>query len=147
MSTERQTLIGQMKAAHSDFMRAADRITEQQATVPNLLGNWSAKDILAHLVNWQTKALEVVEGARDGRTIEQPADDDEFNAQSVERYRAWTWEETKMQLERSAQNLIQLARTLPDATWSHPDSNWLLGSTIYHYPTHQPDIEQAAERS
>ena len=50
-----------------------DGLTETQMTEPDLVGEWAAKDVLAHLIEWEQMCLSWYQAGLRGETPELPA--------------------------------------------------------------------------
>ncbi len=139
----KQESLAKIEASHQQISAVIQQITPEQAEKPDILGYWSAKQILAHLIGWQSKAIEVIEGVRDNVEVETPTDDDAFNAIEVAKREGESWDELKQEFEQTYRELVALVELLPDDIYEHPNVGWLSGSTIFHYRLHQPDLEKA----
>lgn len=138
-------LIHDIRPAHAAYMALLGRISPAAAAAPNRVGVWSARDCAAHILGWQVKALEVIEGVRDGREVADPQDDDGFNAEAVAARVGQSWESLCAEMDATVTRLIALVESLPEAQREDKRvRGWLRGSTIGHYGEHQPAFEQAA---
>jgi hypothetical protein len=50
-------------------------LTPEQMTQPNLIGDWSAKDVLAHLIEWEQMAMKWYEMGARGKVPAVPSED------------------------------------------------------------------------
>src|SRR5512137_1578538 len=50
-------LIKQIEAEWDNLQAALDGLTEEQMHQPGVVGEWSIKDILAHITAWQTRLI------------------------------------------------------------------------------------------
>ncbi len=139
----KQESLAKIEASHQQISAVINQITPEQAEKPDILGYWSARQILAHITAWQAKAIEIIEGTRSGIEVEQPNDEDAFNAVEVAKRAGLSWSETKAEFERVYRQLAGLVDSLPDDIYALPNVGWFRGSTISHYRIHQPDLEKA----
>lgn len=144
--SEKEVLISTIEASHREFMAVLSQLAPETVDTPNLLGWWSARQILAHLIGWQEKAIEVIEGLRDGHEVDTPDEDDPFNAANVATRADHTWQQLTGAINASTGKLVTLAKNLPDELWQDGRTGWFTGSTINHYRIHQPDFERALTR-
>jgi hypothetical protein len=126
-------------------MSLLEQISPESAMEPNLLGWWSANQILAHLIGWQEGAMAVLIAVRDNETLPSDEDEDSFNAKSVDRRADKSWTEMKNDFAETNNALLSLARSLSEIAWQDPNvSGWLRGSTVNHYPIHRADFRRIA---
>ncbi|HEX2766053.1 MAG TPA: maleylpyruvate isomerase N-terminal domain-containing protein [Candidatus Limnocylindria bacterium] len=84
--TNPDELAAEVVAARDAFLRELDRVEEASLTTPGLLGEWSGRELVAHLGYWAGHATEVIHAAETGRLDELGAGDpptDEINATVV----------------------------------------------------------------
>lgn len=65
---KKQTLVEQIKGAHSKLDAAVDGLTYEQMSLPGVESDWSVRDVLAHILFWEQRALFLLKSARDGYT-------------------------------------------------------------------------------
>jgi hypothetical protein len=78
-----ESLIDELTAARVDFYAALDAVEPASLTTPGLHGEWSARELVAHLGYWAGYVVEVIRAVEDGRVEELYADRapvDEVNA-------------------------------------------------------------------
>jgi len=68
MTTQR--LIDELAAARQDLLDALDRVSPASMTTPGLLGDWSGREVLAHVGYWAGNAVDVIQAVEDGRADE-----------------------------------------------------------------------------
>lgn len=75
-------LVGELTDARAEVMRAVDAVDPASQATPGLIGDWSVRDLLAHLGYWAGHAVEAIHAAEDGRPGEHGLDEpptDEVN--------------------------------------------------------------------
>lgn len=60
-------LIDDLVAARMDLFEALDRLEPSSLTTPGLVGEWSARELIAHLGYWAGNAVETIHHVEDGR--------------------------------------------------------------------------------
>lgn len=60
-------LIGDLEAARSELLGLLSSVAPADMTAPGLLGEWSARELIAHLGYWAGNAVEVIHAVEDGR--------------------------------------------------------------------------------
>ncbi len=142
-----ERLFTEIEGSYEELATLVRQIAPTRAAHPNLLGTWSAKEILAHLIGWEEEAVMVLCAMRDGTPLPQPiADEHAFNARSVERRQEKSWEELHLEWRETHHALMAVVSSMPAAQQDDARVvNWLQGSTINHYRLHQSDFAKAAE--
>lgn len=76
-------LIEELEAARLELFAALDAVQPGSLTTPGLVGEWSGRELIAHLGYWAGHAVEVIHAVEDGRIDEVGAGEppvDEVNA-------------------------------------------------------------------
>ena len=68
MTTQR--LIDDLTAARQDLLDALDRVSHASMTTPGLVGEWSGREVIAHVGYWAGNAVEVIHAVEEGRADE-----------------------------------------------------------------------------
>ena len=68
MTTQR--LIDELTAARQDLLDALDRVSPASMTTPGLVGEWSGRELIAHVGYWAGNAVEVIHAVEEGRADE-----------------------------------------------------------------------------
>jgi hypothetical protein len=62
-----QPLIDELQQARDELLAALDRVDAASLTTPGLVGDWSARELMAHLGYWAGHAVEVIHAVEEGR--------------------------------------------------------------------------------
>ncbi len=114
-----QELTADLRAARDDFQAALAEADPQLLIAPGLSGEWSARELIAHLGYWTGHATEALHHAEQGRTGDFGHDEmdvDERNA-AVARVAAQTDLATVRQREQAAYEALLTALERADPTW------------------------------
>lgn len=68
MTTQR--LIEDLTAARQDLLDALERVSPASMTTPGLVGEWSGRELIAHVGYWAGNAVEVIHAVEEGRADE-----------------------------------------------------------------------------
>lgn len=68
MTTQR--LIDELTAARHELFDVLDRVSPASMTTPGLVGDWSGRELIAHLGYWAGAAVEVIHAVEEGRAGE-----------------------------------------------------------------------------
>jgi hypothetical protein len=65
-----QPLIDDLQAARQELLDVLDRVSPASMTTPGLVGEWSGRELIAHLGYWAGNAVEVIHAVEEGRADE-----------------------------------------------------------------------------
>jgi hypothetical protein len=54
---DKQDLLGELTSARAELLDAIDGLAPDQMVIPGAVGIWSVKDVLAHLVAWESELV------------------------------------------------------------------------------------------
>ena len=126
-------------------------LSEAQLTEPGVMGEWSVKDMLAHVTTWEEEALKylplILSGGRPPRYTRFGGIDG-FNAQMAEQKREMALPEVLRQLEETHRRLLDYLQSVSEEHFTHetPFRHRLRLDTYSHYPLHARAIQEWRER-
>src|SRR5437868_5223956 len=104
-----------------EYQRLIDtfaRLTPEQWLTPNVVGTWSAKDVMAHLVFWNRFPVQELQAAVNGSSWAHPeGTGDEINAWAVASFQGWTAEAVHNAFVYSYGELVDCIRSLPKSAF------------------------------
>ena len=65
-----QPLIDDLMSARQELLDVLDRVAPSSMTTPGLVGEWSGRELVAHLGYWAGNAVEVIHAVEEGRADE-----------------------------------------------------------------------------
>ena len=150
MTESAETLSADLVAARADFLSALETVDQ---TAPGVVGDWSARELVAHLGYWAGHAVEVIHAVETGRADEvgvgEPSVDD--RNETVARVARQTDLATARKREAaSVQALMERLATIDPALLSVllPDGATLAQGIREdgpdHYREHTEDLRTAA---
>src|SRR2546426_3944396 len=114
---DKQQLLKQLEKAWTAIKESYAGLSDSQLTEPGVMGDWSVKDILAHVTTWEEEALKylplIITGGRPPRYI-QYGGIDAFNAQMTEQKRGLALSDVLRQLDETHRRLIDYIRIVPE---------------------------------
>ena len=150
MDTE--TLVEELAAAREDFQATLAGVAPESMTTPGLIGDWSGRDLVAHLGYWAGHAVETIHAVEEGRAEEVGLDElpvDDVN-ETVVRVARETPAATVLKREAaSVEALIERLRRLEPSILSArlPDGQTLLEAVredgAGHYREHAEELRRA----
>jgi uncharacterized protein DUF1706 len=122
-----------------------------QLMEPGVMGDWSVKDILAHVTTWEGEALKflplILTGGRPPRYTKYGGID-AFNARMAEQNRDMELSNVLRQLDETHHRLIDYLQSVPEEHFTRetPFRHRLRLDTYSHYPLHARAIQEWRER-
>ncbi|HEV2580089.1 MAG TPA: ClbS/DfsB family four-helix bundle protein [Ktedonobacteraceae bacterium] len=148
-------LLASMESSFNEMEQALSPLSETQWTTPGANGDWSVKDIVAHLTAWQHVMLRRLHAAarhetpaRELQTEEKDIDDmnQRFYVENRDRPTPVVYDDFRA----SYHDIVAQIQSLPDADlfevgrfdWTQESALWqyVAGDTFEHYDEHLPSI-------
>jgi hypothetical protein len=148
---DKQQLLKQLEKAWTAIKESYAGLSDSQLTEPGVMGNWSVKDILAHVTTWEEEALKhlplIIEGGRPPRYVTFGGID-AFNAQMTEQKRSLSLADVRRQLDDTHRRLIDFVESMSEdqITRDTRARRRLRLDTYSHYPIHTKMIREWREQ-
>ena len=135
------------------FLDVAKGFSEEHLQLPNVVGHWTAKDLIGHVATWDQELVKVVDRyLTNGEKTDYggEADVDRLNEAEAEKKRGLSLSQVWDELHQSHRRLLDLLRGLPEEALTR--GTYITGAitddTAEHYREHREDLErwQAARR-
>ena len=154
-------LLEVMRTARSNWEALLAEVGEARLTEPGVEGDWSLKDIIAHITYFETWAADNVMAFRRGEPRPQSEykglEMDERNARIYERIRAKSLDQVLQESHVSFQRSIEAVHGLRDEDLYDPeftrvpDADWTVfdlieGDTFEHYHDHITSVRAWLDR-
>lgn len=116
----KQALLAEIESEYQALEDFLANLSPAQMTRPGLLGDWSVKDVLAHLFEWQQMFFGWYQAGLRGATPHTPAEGYNWsqlpalNHSIYERYRHHELEDIRQHFRDSHQKTLQLTKTLSE---------------------------------
>jgi len=144
---DRQAMLRKLDQAWTAFKESFAKLPESRLTEPGVAGNWSVKDILAHVTTWEEEALKylplILAGGRPPRYVSYGGID-AFNAKMTEAKRHLSLADVLKQLDDVHGRLVDFVQRTDEAEF-RSDTRFrrrLRLDTYSHYPHHTEAIRQ-----
>lgn len=150
---DKQQLLQRLDKAWVLFKESYAGLSDSQLTEPGVLGNWSVKDILAHVTTWEEETLKdlpfIIQGGKPPLYSIMYGGIDAFNAQMTEQKRGLSLTVILTQLDETHRRLIDYVQTVPEEQFTRETRfrRRLRLDTYSHYPQHAKAIREWRERS
>jgi hypothetical protein len=145
----KQELLNAMETEYCLLKKCIAGLDAREMTLPGVCHEWSAKDVLAHLVEWKRMFLGWYEEGLRGGNPRTPAEDlkwTETPALNDRIYRKWKGERLEVvlgELDTTYLQMLELTRSIPEkklfekgvTPWLRvwPLSRWIGAQTSSHY--------------
>ena len=143
---ERQQLLNKLEKEWTAFNASYADLSEAQFIEPGVMGEWSVKDIIAHVSTWEEEALTclplILAGRKPPRYI-QFGGIDAFNARMTEQKRGLALSEILTQRDDIHHRLINYLQEAPEESFTRETRfrHRLRLDTYHHYPLHTRAIQ------
>ena len=147
---DKQQLLKQLEKAWAAIKESYAGLSDSQLTESGVMGNWSVKDILAHVATWEEEALKylplIITGGRPPRYTRYGGID-AFNAQMTEQKRGLALSDVLGQLDETHRRLLDYIRSVPEEPFTRETRfrHRLRLDTYSHYPLHARMIREWRE--
>jgi len=141
-------LLRRLDAAWGAFKASYAGLSDAQLVKPGVTGDWSVRDILAHVTTWEEEALThlplILEGGTPPRYSVRYGGIDAFNARMTEQKARLSLSAVRRQLDGAHRRLIDFIQRAPEDQLSRETRfrRRLRLDTYSHYPQHAEAIRQ-----
>jgi hypothetical protein len=148
---DRQQLLKRLDKAWAAFKDSYVGLPDSQLMEPGVTGDWSVRDILAHVTTWEEEALKhlplILKGGRPSRYVKYGGID-AFNAKMTEQKRSLSLSEVLSQLDETHRRQIDFIRSAPEEQFTRETRfrHRLRLDTYSHYPKHAEAIRKWREQ-
>ena len=145
---DRQRLLGQIDTAWTALKEAYAGLPEARLTEAGVAGEWSVKDILAHVTTWEEEALKhlplIIKGGRPLRYSIKYGGIDAFNAQMTEQKQDLSLSDVLRQMDETHCRLVAYVQSAPEEQFTRETRfrRRLRLDTYSHYPKHAKAIRK-----
>jgi hypothetical protein len=149
----KQQLLKKLEKAWTGFQEAYAGLTDAQLLQPGVTGDWSVRDLVAHVSWWEAEALkhlpEILSGKRPPRYSVLYGGIDSFNALMREQKRALSLSEVRKEAAETHQRLVEYVNSVPEEQiiLEKRFQRRLRLDTYGHFPIHTEAIRLWRERS
>ncbi len=144
----RAQLLKRLDKAWVAFKASYAGLAEAELLEPGVTGNWSVRDIIAHVTWWEEEALThlplILEGGRPPRYSVKYGGIDAFNAQMTEQKKSLSLSEVLQQQGDTHRRLIEYIQRAPEEQFTRETRfrRRLRLDTYSHYPKHAQAIRK-----
>jgi len=141
----RQPLLTRVETAWAAFNTSYDGLDEVEISEPGVVGEWSVRDLMAHVSIWEEEALKflpIIIGGRKPPRYAAQGGIDAFNARMIEERRGLSLDEVRRLMAETHRRLIAFIERVPEEQFVRetPFRHRLRLDTYSHYPLHAEAI-------
>jgi hypothetical protein len=151
----RERVVAYIEAERAWWRDLVEEIGEERMTEPGPMGEWTFKDLAAHLLGWRERTIGRLEAAATGRPTppnpwpaELDGDDDSVNDWIHERSRDRSVREVLSDIDRSYERLANAIAAIPEDVLKRPGAlDWLGDQSLadldpfsHVHDEHEPSI-------
>ena len=142
MRTSKERVIQRLETVWADFQESFAGLSEQQMLEPGVTGDWSVKDLIAHVSWWEEETLshlpEILAGVRPQRYLVLYGGIDAFNAMMTEKWRHLPLTAVIERANTTHQQLMAFLSGIPGEQFASETKfrKRLRLDTYGHYPIH-----------
>ncbi len=143
-SERKSHLLQEMETEHNRLITLLDSLSEEQLLRPRIAGDWSVKDVLAHLTWWEQESVsEIVHGIElDPGLQGEEWNTEKANRLTVEAQRLTSLTDVLTIFHTSYQQIYHVAEELDEEKLADDDFyTRLMDNTSNHYAEHRRAIE------
>ena len=148
---DKQQLLKRLETAWTALKASYTGLPDAQLLEPGVMGDWSVKEILAHVTTWEQEALKylplILTGGWPPRYTHYGGIDG-FNAQMAEQKRDTALSDVLRQLDETHRRLTDYLQSVPEEHFTRETRfrHRLRLDTYSHYPQHARAIREWRER-
>ncbi len=148
----RAQLLSRLDKAWQAFQESYAGLSDKEMILPGVTGDWSVKDILAHVTWWEEEALAHLPTILENRTPPRYSVTyggiNAFNAQKTEQKRDLTLSQVLRQQADTHRRLVDLIQSVPEDQFVRETRfrHRLRVDTYSHYPEHTQAIRKWREQ-
>ena len=148
----REQLLHRLDTAWVAFRTSYAGVSNVQFTEPGVAGEWSVKDLIAHVTWWEEEALRhlplILAGGRPPRYSVTYGGIDAFNAMMAERKRDVSLADVLTQQDDTHRRLVDFVQSVPEDQFTRETRfrHRLRLDTYSHYPIHTKAIWEWRQR-
>lgn len=138
---EPQEILAHITAARVALTSSIYGLSEDELTAKDAVGNWSVKDVMAHVGRWEEICFdELQKHLRGEQSTEDFRDALAYNDRWEAQLQALSLQETIERFETAHYRLFGLLSSLTPDQWNGYVRAWVRGSTWHHFEEHSEQI-------
>ena len=138
---KKERALAKLEAEWQALIQTWEGLPENILLQPGAVGQWSVRDVMAHIPTWEEEAMKALPLILEDKPIPRYMGIDAFNAQKQESKRHLSLKEVKEELPATHQKLIDYLQKVPESAFDTPRFiKRLRLDTFGHYCEHNSQI-------
>ena len=143
----KEGLFRRIEAGWKELQYTLDGLSDEEMSAPGAVGEWSVRDLLAHVATWEEEALKalpiIVQGGKLPR-FASVGGIDAFNAREQEAKRSLSLERLRVEMTATHQRLLALLDRVPESAYQKEGRflKRLRLDTYGHWRLHTEDVRR-----
>ncbi len=138
---ERLDILQAISNSWLELVKTIRKLSDAQIVQPDTVGEWSVKDIMAHITFWEGRLIHQIGLIERGETPPETDDFESINQEQATRSRGANLDDVKAQFDAMHDQVMALLEATPVMT-----REMVAGNTYEHYDEHLADIKAAFGR-
>ena len=138
----REQLLDRLQRDWKTFLNSFEGLPVSVLLEPNVVGQWSVRDVMAHITTWEEEKLKILPLILEGKSLHRRYRSiDAFNAQEQERKQYLSLDQVKQELAATHKHLMAFLAGIPENTYVK-EKRFLrsIRLTYNHYREHAAQI-------
>ncbi len=138
---ERLDILQEVSKSWLELTKAIKGLSDEQILKPGVAGDWSVKDIMAHITFWDGQLVEELGFLDRGETPPETTDFESVNQEEAAKSRSVSLQDVRANFESVHEQVMNLLEATP-----HLSRDLVEGSMVEHYSEHLADIRAAFKK-
>ncbi len=138
---ERLDILQEISKSWLELTKTITGLSDEQILKPGAAGDWSVKDIMAHITFWDGQLLEELKLLDRGETPPEITDFEAVNQEEAAKSRSASLMDVRANFYSIHEQVMNLLEATP-----HLSRDLVEGSTVEHYGEHAADIRAAFKK-
>jgi hypothetical protein len=139
---KKKALLKRISRERDRLLATLDVLTEEEMARPGACGEWSAKDVLAHIAAWEEECARAIGTLGKGEPWDVDYDLEAWNDQTYRQRRSLPLDQVRREFQGAHQTLLEAIGGLTEEQLAQNSDirGWIANSTYAHYQEHLLDL-------
>ncbi len=138
---ERLDILQDISGSWLELVKTIRGLTDEQIVKPDTVGEWSVKDIMAHITFWESRLIHDIGLLERGENPPESEDYESINQDEATRSRSASLDDVRAQFDAMHDQVMGMLEGT-----SHLSRELVDGNTYEHYDEHVADIRKAFKK-
>lgn len=152
---KKSKILRELTDTHDKFFRVIEGLSDEAMQEPGVIGNWSVKDIIAHISRWEAEMVKLLWQLQDGQKPDYKElffgrNIDVINAQWQKEMASRSFSQTMSDFNAVRRQTVRRVEAFSDEDLNDPErfpelkeplGNWIAGNSFEHEAEHAAQIK------